>query len=542
MIVAAAKTGEEADMATQSETTQPAENNVGKAERAVDRAFSTGKVDRAYITRQAQLDAAEAVAMAGIAMESDEAADEAARLSVIASNMGNRERAKTARERERQARDQAKTDHRAATRSARKAYEAIKFSDPTKLGFLRVVQLTFLLHIVITILVLLFTSRDTVSYDPATLIGWLMTVLESVAFYFFVNRFKIGRKFVMVMAAFGIVTSAVMTFASGNFTVVNLILGSSYYLFLLLYFTFSKRVKATLVNDLAHDKGKLDDEEFVIDRKGWPFWRNLIIYFVVFSVLGHWLEAGFCQLIRLGIVQGEFHEDNTMLWRDWFYPYPMHGTAVVLMALVLYPIFIKMKKTFKNKFTPYVISFLINMLTCTLIEFCGGLMFNANLQNWDYSNMPFNFMGQICLQNAIGFGIASSVISWWVYPMMERAIARVRPAIMNIVCVVVAIAGGILFSLYAISPPEGVDLGGKQPEVTVEIDDAERTKVKDGANSINELAGAGIERIKEYRTLSDDEKRQIEEHYRNAQREFSAVSDLMDKEPSNKQDGSAAGS
>ena len=515
---------------------------VVKAERAVDKAFSTGKADRAYITRQAQLDAAEAVTMAGIAMESDEAADEAARLSVIASNMGNRERARAARDREREARDRAKTDHRAATRSARQAYEAIKFSDPSKLGFLRVVQLSFLLHIVITILALLFTSRDTVSYDPATLIGWLMTVLESVAFYFFVNRFRIGRTFVMGMAAFGIVTSVAMNLASGSVTLPSLIIGSSYYLFLLLYFTFSKRVKATLVNDLAHDKGKLDDEEFVIDRRGWPFWRNLIIYFVVFSVLGHWLEAGFCQLIRLGIVQGEFHEDNTMLWRDWFYPYPMHGTAVVLMALVLYPIFIKMKKTFKNKFTPYVISFLINMLTCTLIEFCGGLMFNANLQNWDYSNMPFNFMGQICLQNAIGFGIASSVISWWVYPMMERAIARVRPAIMNIVCVVVAIAGGILFSLYAISPPEGVDLGGKQPEVTVEIDDAERTKVKDGANSINELAGAGIERIKEYRTLSDDEKRQIEEHYRNAQREFSAVSDLMDKEPSNKQDGSAAGS
>ena len=40
---------------------------------------------------------------------------------------------------------------------------------------------------------------------------------------------------------------------------------------------------------------------------------------------------------------------------------------------------------------------------------------------------------------------------------MERLIARVRPATMNIVCVVVAIAGGILFSLYAISPPAGFD-------------------------------------------------------------------------------------
>lgn len=529
-------------MDERNEATRFERKDIGKAERAVDKAFSTGKADRALITRQAQLDAAEAVAMAGIAMESDEAADEAARLSVIANNMGNRERAKAAREREREARDQAKVDHRAATRSARQAYEAIKFSDPTKLGFLRVVQLVFLAHIVGTILVLLFTSRDTVSYDPSTLIGWLMTILESVAFYFFVNRFKVGRKFVMGMAAFGIASSFVTGIATGNLTVGSVAPTLSYYLFLLVYFAFSKRVKATLVNDLERDKGKLDDEEFVIDRKGWPFWRNLIIYFVVFSVLGHWMEAAFCQLIRLGIVQGEFHEENTMLWRDWFYPYPMHGTAVVLMALVLYPIFVKMKKSFKSTFTPYVVSFVINMLTCTLIEFCGGLMFNANLQNWNYSNMPFNFMGQICLQNTIGFGIASSVISWWVYPMMERAIARVRPAIMNIVCVVVAIAGGILFSLYAISPPEGIDLGDNQLEVTVETAEDTRSEIKNGADSLKELTSLTKDRGKNYKELSDDEKRQIDEHYSNAEREFSAVSELMDKKPESKQGGNASGS
>ena len=41
------------------------------AERAIDSAYSTGKAERAKITQMAQLDAAEAVAMAGIAMEAD---------------------------------------------------------------------------------------------------------------------------------------------------------------------------------------------------------------------------------------------------------------------------------------------------------------------------------------------------------------------------------------------------------------------------------------------------------------------------------------
>ena len=71
------------------------------AERAIDRAYTTGKAERAKITQMAQLDAAEAVAMAGIAMEADEEADEAMRISVIAEKMGDREKAKAARKRER---------------------------------------------------------------------------------------------------------------------------------------------------------------------------------------------------------------------------------------------------------------------------------------------------------------------------------------------------------------------------------------------------------------------------------------------------------
>jgi hypothetical protein len=178
------------------------------------------------------------------------------------------------------------------------------------------------------------------------------------------------------------------------------------------------------------------------------------------------MEMCFCLAIKAGLVGGEYDPSNTMLWRDWFYPFPMHGMAVILIGVALYPLW----HWLVGKTSPFIgsaISFVCNGIACGTIEFVCGLMWNADLQNWDYTPMPFNFMGQVCLQNAIGFGLASSVIAWWLYPTMERMIARVRPAVMNIVCVVVAIAGGILFSLYAISPPEGIDLG-KAPEATAE--------------------------------------------------------------------------
>ena len=144
-----------------------------EAERAVDDAYKTGKVERAKITQMAQLDAAEAVAMVGIALEADVEADEAMRISVIASKSGDRKKAKEARNKEKEARKAANRDHKAASKSARKAYDAIKFSSPNQMGFMRVVQIVFAVHIAVVLFSLILTSRDTVIYDSNTIITWI---------------------------------------------------------------------------------------------------------------------------------------------------------------------------------------------------------------------------------------------------------------------------------------------------------------------------------------------------------------------------------
>ena len=431
-----------------------------KAERAVDDAYSTGKAERAKITQSAQLDAAEAVAMAGIAMEADVEADEAMRITVIAEQSGDRERAKAARKKEREARKKAKADHKAATKSAKAAYDAIKFSAPNKMGFMRAVQVLFALHIATYLVWLMLTSRDTFAahYDVTSMMDWVMVILEGVAFWMFINRYKIARPLVIGMAAFGIVAPAVVDIATGQFNLFALISNSAFYIFLIFYFALSKRVKATLVNDISKRAGDYEKEDFVVNRRGWPFVRNLIIYFIVFSIVGHWMEMGMCQFIIMGLVQGDYDPSNTMLWRDWLYPFPMEGAAVVVIALVLYPFFLWLKKKFtgKKRWIAYVISFLAGALLCTIIEFSMGLLVNDHYQLWDYRENFCNIMGQVCLQNTSAFGVVAAIITWWVYPLMERWIARVPRDIMNIVFVVVAVFGAIIWSLYLINPP-GVD-------------------------------------------------------------------------------------
>ena len=186
------------------------------AERAVENAYRTGKADRAKITQMAQLDAAEAVAMAGIAMESDVVADEAMRITVIAEKAGDREKAKQARQRERTARKKANADHRAASKAARKAYDAIRFSAPNRMGFMRVVQICFAAHIAFVLIWLMLTSRDAMSYNVSTMMDWLMVILEGVAFWMFLNRYKLARPFVIVMAAIGIVVPAIYDISTGG--------------------------------------------------------------------------------------------------------------------------------------------------------------------------------------------------------------------------------------------------------------------------------------------------------------------------------------
>jgi len=487
-------------------------------ENAIDRAYTTGRVERAKITQAAQLDAAEAVAMVGIAMEADVEADEAMRISVIAERSGDREKAKAARKRERAARKKAKAEHNAATKSAKQAYDAIKFSAPNKMGFMRVVQLAFALHIGTVLVWLVLTSRDAMVYNVTTMMDWVMIILEGVAFWMFINRYKVARPFVIAMAAIGLIVPAIVDISMGSFNPFALAVNGAFYIFLVFYFIFSKRVKATLVNDFSKHDGDYEKDDFVIDRHGWPFYRNLIMYFILFSVIGHWMEMGMCQFIIMGLVQGEYDASNTLLWRDWLYPFPMEGAAVVIIALVLYPFFLWLKKKFagKKRWLAYVISFFAGALLCTLIEFSMGLVVNADLQLWDYRDNFCNIMGQVCLQNTTAFGVVAAIITWWVYPLMERWIARVPRDIMNIVFVVVAIFGAIIWSLYIINPP-GVDEQNKHPEMAEEIQKqeeqakiaAERDDVSDAIEAYSAMNGSLRELVNSSTVLSDDEKQKM---------------------------------
>ncbi|MBO7701481.1 MAG: putative ABC transporter permease, partial [Eggerthellaceae bacterium] len=169
------------------------------------------------------------------------------------------------------------------------------------------------------------------------------------------------------------------------------------------------------------------------------FWRDLLIYFVVFSLLGHWAEILFCQLIRAGVFMGGYDPSNAMLWDQWLFPFTAEGAALVAIVFILQPAAQWLLKKTGNRIVPaLLLSFLLNMLICTGIDFTTGMIANQDYQLWDYRDMPFNFMGQVCLQNSLVYSIAATLIVWVVYPFMDSVLHRAPRGVTN------AIAAGLI--------------------------------------------------------------------------------------------------
>jgi uncharacterized membrane protein len=312
---------------------------------------------------------------------------------------------------------------------------------------MRFLEITYAINVIGTVAYLGLVSRDSMVYDLSTILQATDVVLCGVSLWLIMERMAAARPFVVFMNAFDIVTGAILAMMAGQ-DLVSMASGWVINLLIIVYVLTPRRMRAVLVRPLSLQAAT--ESSFPTPRQP-VFWRNLLLYYCIFSVVGHWMEAGFCMLIRWGIVAGSYDPGNTSLWRDWLYPFPPEGVGFAMCVLVLYPVKNWISSHVHVRFLPILLSFVFNALVCSLIELSFGLVVNAQLQLWDYSNMVGNFMGQICLQNAVGFGVASTIITWVIYPFLQRIIDRAPKDVMNIFFVVIVVFYAMLQFLYLIN-------------------------------------------------------------------------------------------
>lgn len=89
-------------------------------------------------------------------------------------------------------------------------------------------------------------------------------------------------------------------------------------------------------------------------------------------------------------IGGMFYCTVELLWRQW-----THGSMFLLGGLCFYLVG-GLDKRFRM---PVLAQMLLGALIVTFFEFWTGILVNRvmHLNVWDYSHVPMNFMGQICV-------------------------------------------------------------------------------------------------------------------------------------------------
>jgi len=217
-------------------------------------------------------------------------------------------------------------------------------------------------------------------------------------------------------------------------------------------------VCASVISAKERQEGTKTSEEPLIDKSWYPEFRKRGLYFMGFSMVGHWVEILFCLGIKHGIFKGGYDRENHMLWDQWMFPFPAEGTAAVLADMILKPAKEAIQAASdplpEKVRTPAAIagSFLANQLVCTSVDFGTGMVANRNYELWDYRDMRFNFMGQVCLQNSLFYTIIATWGVWWLLPLLEKLMSRAKTTTLDGALIGAGAVFAFLSLLYHIGP------------------------------------------------------------------------------------------
>ncbi|MDR1032457.1 MAG: putative ABC transporter permease [Candidatus Nomurabacteria bacterium] len=142
------------------------------------------------------------------------------------------------------------------------------------------------------------------------------------------------------------------------------------------------------------------------------FWRDLALYFMVFSFVGHWFEMLTSALLELATGEGFGYG----IMNNFIEPYTVYGLGAVVCIVALQPM---IKKFSKN----LAVLYFACTGVCAIVEYVSALIIVFRFGHnpfWDYSDMPFNLNGYICLRNTLAFGVIATAFMAFIYPRVNK--------------------------------------------------------------------------------------------------------------------------
>lgn len=153
---------------------------------------------------------------------------------------------------------------------------------------------------------------------------------------------------------------------------------------------------------------KVNQEKKSFAILGISIWR-ILAYFIIYSILGYVIETLF------GIVtKGVWESRKSFLYGPFC---AIYGVGAVIMVVLLH-------KYIKKYNTLFVSGFIIGSVVEYLVSLLGEMLLNVKW--WDYSNMPLNIDGRICVYFSIFWGFLAIYLICSVNPKVDRLINWIK--------------------------------------------------------------------------------------------------------------------
>lgn len=141
---------------------------------------------------------------------------------------------------------------------------------------------------------------------------------------------------------------------------------------------------------------------------GFSIWR-LIAYFIIYSVLGFVIETAFG-----AVTKGVIESRKSFLYGPFC---AIYGLGAVVMILCLQPFK-------KNNNTLFWGGFVAGSVIEYLVSLIGELIFHVIW--WDYSEMPLNINGRVCVYFSIFWGLLGIYLVSYINPKIDKLINFIK--------------------------------------------------------------------------------------------------------------------
>lgn len=170
-------------------------------------------------------------------------------------------------------------------------------------------------------------------------------------------------------------------------------------------------MEQVLEKEEISQENEIKKEKKHIEIFGITFWR-LFAYFIIYSVIGFIVETIF-GLAKYGTLESR----QSFLYGPFC---AIYGVGAIIMILSL--------QYFKKNYTTLFIGgCVVGSITEYLVSWIGEMM--LHLKWWDYSKMPFNINGRICVLYSIFWGFLGLYLIISANPRVDKLINFIKSKI-----------------------------------------------------------------------------------------------------------------